>query len=542
MDMDYEQASPRSASIRGARHGVAAWPRASCRPARGQALVLAMVALLVLCVGVIVLFNTGIAVNKKTQLVDTADAAAYSVAVQQARAFNTIAYLNRAQVANEVSVAQMVSIYSWMGYIQSGSSHMAKVLKLIGAVTVELGIGEVLLEVSQVLEQAKSGVKSIRKGMKPAFEGLIRVLTLANETYVHVEEVLARDAYVDSQVVARRVVAANAADGSGKPAYGNDGIRLTKAGSLLLVAQARLASSYVRQFHARKLDDHSRNLPGWRRADADRYVNVVMEARDPFSRGDRHTYFGIFHEAEGTDMVDYSRWVAVDTLSFKRPGWAVFLPVPKKIPLAWAAAAAVRSNTRASARLYEWGINGGRGWTSPYDLDNHRHDKAYQGALGNGAASEIVANDPADAEDGGQASDALLKGYTGLQDYYDVVDERHANLPYKADGDYGADDKSYGPIFTVQVEQPITQVHTSRQVGIGAGRMQVTDSADNGAISAVASAQVYFTRPRDRWPFARQIDDRRELGNLFSPYWQARLVDTPETIKLGLKAGDVVLH
>lgn len=510
--------------------------------ARGQALVLAMIALLVLCVGVIVLFDTGIAVNKKTQLVNTADAAAYSVAVQQARAFNTIAYLNRAQVANEISMAQVVSMYSWMGYIQSGTDHMAKALEVIGVVTSEIGIGEILLEAGQIMDRMKSAIKQVRAGLKPVLEGVVDTLSAANKLYVGAEGIVARDAYVDSEVVADRVVKANAADASGRAGYGNEQMRVSDVSRLALVAQAHAAARYVREYHSMKLNPQGRRESGFRRADADRYVNVVMEARDPFTRGHHDSYFGIFDESEGTDMVDYSRWVGVDTFNFDLPGWLSWIPgAPDNVPLAWAAAAAVRRNTRARASIYLWGIDNGRGWTSPYDLDHHRHDKAYQGALGNGMAGELVANDPADAEGGGKASDALLKGYTGLQNYYDVVDNKHANLPYRPDGDYGVDDKAYGPIFTVQVEQPVASVHTSAKLGIGAGRMRQVDSADNGAISALASAQVYFSRPRDRWPFARQIDDRRELGNLFSPYWQARLVDTPESIRLGFKAGSVVI-
>jgi hypothetical protein len=87
---------------------------------KGQALILALVTLVVLVIGVIVLFNTGQAVSKKVQLVNTADAAAYSATVQQARAFNMIAYMNRATVANQVAMEQMVSWYSWTNFAIRG--------------------------------------------------------------------------------------------------------------------------------------------------------------------------------------------------------------------------------------------------------------------------------------------------------------------------------------------------------------------------------------------------------------------------------------
>jgi hypothetical protein len=62
------------------------------------------------------LFNTGQMTAEKTKLVNTADAVAYSAAVMHARALNFDAYTNRALIANEVMVAQTVSVASWLEY------------------------------------------------------------------------------------------------------------------------------------------------------------------------------------------------------------------------------------------------------------------------------------------------------------------------------------------------------------------------------------------------------------------------------------------
>ena len=56
-------------------------------------------------------------------------------------------------------------------------------------------------------------------------------------------------------------------------------------------------------------------------------------------------------------------------------------------------------------------------------------------------------------------------------------------------------------------------------------------------MTALASAQVYFDRPRQLTAFSR-ADGLRELGSLFSPYWQARLVDTPRGVKLEIFGAD----
>jgi hypothetical protein len=91
---------------------------------RGQALIFGIVVLLGAAVATFYLFNTGQMTAEKTRLVNTADAVAYSAGVMHARALNFEAYTNRALVANEATIAQMVSISSWLEYSQE---HVNKV-------------------------------------------------------------------------------------------------------------------------------------------------------------------------------------------------------------------------------------------------------------------------------------------------------------------------------------------------------------------------------------------------------------------------------
>ena len=83
----------------------------------GQALVYGLFVLMTGLASLFFLFNTGQLSREKTKLVNTADAVAYSAGVMHARALNYIAYTNRAMMANEVSIAQMVSLSSWSEYI-----------------------------------------------------------------------------------------------------------------------------------------------------------------------------------------------------------------------------------------------------------------------------------------------------------------------------------------------------------------------------------------------------------------------------------------
>ena len=92
---------------------------ASNKPARrvrqlGQALVFALVFTAAAGLIGLLLFNSGMLANTKTRLQNAADAGAYSASVLQARDHNFAAYTNRAMVANQAAVAQIVSMKSYL--------------------------------------------------------------------------------------------------------------------------------------------------------------------------------------------------------------------------------------------------------------------------------------------------------------------------------------------------------------------------------------------------------------------------------------------
>jgi hypothetical protein len=58
-----------------------------------------------------------------------------------------------------------------------------------------------------------------------------------------------------------------------------------------------------------------------------------------------------------------------------------------------------------------------------------------------------------------------------------------------------------------------------------------TGSSYGGKIAALAKSEVYFIRP-DEPAYFRREDGKVEKPNLFSPFWQARLVKTSKTDRL----------
>ncbi|NYT64982.1 hypothetical protein H0A58_03235 [Alcaligenaceae bacterium] len=80
---------------------------------QGQALVLGLLLLSVAMLAFLRYFGLGQVVAAKSRQTHALDAAAYSGALVQARALNTLAYINRAHVAHQIAMAHLVTLGSW---------------------------------------------------------------------------------------------------------------------------------------------------------------------------------------------------------------------------------------------------------------------------------------------------------------------------------------------------------------------------------------------------------------------------------------------
>lgn len=95
------------------------WPVSARGQQCGQVLLLALLLMLGGTFMLVALFSGGQVLATRQRLVGAADAAALSAATWRARVLNTIAYTNRAIVAQEVSIAQAVTLASWARYFES---------------------------------------------------------------------------------------------------------------------------------------------------------------------------------------------------------------------------------------------------------------------------------------------------------------------------------------------------------------------------------------------------------------------------------------
>ncbi|SJZ96756.1 Putative Flp pilus-assembly TadE/G-like [Lysobacter spongiicola DSM 21749] len=469
------------------------------RKHRGQALVLGMVFLLVLAVGTVLLFNTGQVVHRKVQLTNAADAAAYSVAVQNARAWNLAAYMNRGRVANEVAVAQFVSLYSWLNHLNTASFILKTFFETLGSIPFPpVAIpARILATAFKIADQT---LKSIRGPARQAIQAAITVLDEFNRLWAYVAiTAITAVSKADAIFTANEIIKANV-----------DQARLTALGATVLGSQLVASQSNFIDFH---------RLPRFGQSEPfNRYRNVVMQSRDRFSwnRGQSTPGPVKFATYGGTDMVNYDRWVAMDTMQIKidLPRW---LGGDIELPVGWGGAQAV---DRYQNQRFLPGFNNNRGWRSPFD--NRRYG-IYGGMNPRSYITELAAGDPNVSLHGGKAKDAYFTGYRGLRDYHDLKPGQK--------GTPGS-----GPVFTVEATLDMREARTSSTVGLSSGRMELREQTRQ--LSTLASAEVYFERPPTLNLFRRD-DGMREWGSLFSPYWQARLIETPAAVRnsLGLAGG-----
>lgn len=299
----------------------------------GQALVIVTPLLLVLAVAMLWVFDAGHAVAEKRRLTDAADAAAFGAATWQARALNFSAYMNRAIVANEVAIAQSVSLRSWSTYMDRLLANGALASRWI----------PLLNAASATLERLWGGFDAALQPGLIAAEGAISFANhelAAAQRLVH----LAAFEYVPDAV--RQTLAAN------DPSF-----RLSPGGEALLARWAAdwagFTSSYGGAWRWRQADVVDRSLDGFTVARS-RTISppVIGQALRVERRG-------------GTERADFETWRAVDTASLHSRSGIFFGRMREQLPLAWGGASngeptrspgtfggSARTNPRAS-RLAE---------------------------------------------------------------------------------------------------------------------------------------------------------------------------------------------
>jgi Flp pilus assembly protein TadG len=124
----------------------------------GQAMVWFMATIAATMAVLYGVYNVGQVTSAKQKVVNATDAGALAGATQQARLLNLMAYGNRAMVVSDAMAGQLVSLDSWMRYLQTTTqnvSHVSRLIPWVGQV-----LGTVLQTISRTLNRNSQTLQS----------------------------------------------------------------------------------------------------------------------------------------------------------------------------------------------------------------------------------------------------------------------------------------------------------------------------------------------------------------------------------------------
>lgn len=453
-------------SNRGARQPVGA--RFHAARQAGQALIFGLFALMGGLVALFFLFNTGQLVAEKSKLVNTADAVAYSAGVMHARALNFAAYTNRALIANEVLIAQAISMSSWTHYVSTHTQNAPTlmwcqsqysrpvVLVLITYIPVCYALSYVGAASAPGLEQA----------VPQAAQATVALAELAKQALQAAQANMAATLVPARASLMQEVVDAN---------YVNDGS--------VHVDTIPLTDNFT-------LFNGGPFIKRYSGADRDRFKQTTLAAtnRDQFIGQRAWTSSNIFpcilgNKAEfrrrgGTELIGLDEWRAMDTASLHEWEWKIHLFSiscdESETPLGYGAQGAGNGSSGAD--------NGfGGSWSDNWVASSY-------------------------------ASGSTWK-YSGLPSFFDLSD-----AALKA-----SDDSPPVLRFSIRLTRAKDQARTSEGSSSAkpSGRLAQFDSKlASDVLAAVSTSEVFFRRPDPR------NDGKTELASLFNPYWQVHLIST----------------
>jgi len=460
---------------------------------RGQAMIYITAMLAVMALGVAYVYNAGLVSNEKTRLQNTTDAVAYSVAIIEAKDLNFKAYTNRAMVANQIAVAQAVGMVSWLRWLQNTSNNISAVTSWIPFVN---GVTRAIATAARALSR---GGQIAMRAMAAIADGTIRVLS-GSQSIMHFATIgIARETLTDV-------------------AQANDPQINTALSFRDAIFWNSLRMGHL-NFTRRYNPDAVRN-GGFGRAyrenkqRMDEFRKITLDSRDPFSRA-RNYRFGpritipFFERYEmrkrgGTEMfgsnnrAQYYTWAAMDTLSMHRSryrcrrfrcrfrGWREFFQI------GWGAAQASQARETIFYSRKRGANFGGTWGTNP--RASRTAAIRYQGAQN------------------------VYSGFGGLQAFYDIRQQ-------------GLIDQAPGIMVLLTKDNTANAVKTMKTTGFNRNGSKLDIESDGGMMKnrlhAVSRATPYFSRPDDLWSRGRNAG--REYGNLYNPYWQARLSNVSDT-------------
>lgn len=442
-------------------------PPRRCRE-RGQALVMGLFLGFAVAGVALLMFNSGRALDEKLRVTNAADVVAYSVATLEARALNYDAYSNRAIVANQVAIAQAISLVSWLHAFEAAVDNADA---LAGVAASWLYHPDAYPRLALLLGGV-SGTAYLNAWAGGSLGAIVAALDTALADIVDTH-----DAVAQALSASQEQLHASMAAGAAQHALANSLVRRIDPA---MRAELNPASHDFGAFTQRL----GRGTNG--RDERGRLADVVMRSLDAFSRERKWTLSGPnipfvqrnvqLKRRGGTELIGYDEWRALDTIEHQGQRWRNWRWRWRRTPIAWGAASASTEGASATRGLH------GRSYR-----DNVITSLAY-------AEPAMLALRPL----GGRFS-----GLPGTRELRNLA----ADAPHRSG-------------ITLRVAKPRAALRTAGGNAIvqPSGRLaQFAAPVAGDEMVALARAEAFFERPSAR------ADARAEQPGLYSPFWQVRL-------------------
>jgi hypothetical protein len=401
------------------------------RTQRGQALVLGLFVLFMGTISLFFRFSTGQVAADKQRVTNTADAAAYSAALWRARVLNYDAYSNRAMIANEVAIAQTLTLASELQFNKNLAACFAQ-QSGDGGTTCDAN----LAQIAQIIPYWTSIFSAIQYVLEYADQAMTGVIDV---------EITARSRVVNQTLSRSQQVmhaAANFAVLDG------------------LVDQ--VVEMNDRNFRSTVLpDDFGGLVRRYEGNDRNRMAAIVRRQLDPYSQDrhwdlplgfciDRVVAFGYIYRKRGSTVLANSldRWEAQDNLAER----------PQDLDK--------RRRCREDENPMSWADRNAEGQSNPVPRRTRDNRESF---------------------DLSRDNDYTVDSYIGIQPFYDLD---YRNL---TNGDPNV--RNPRRAVAVAVSLPGANVRTANNLNVGVGRLRMTEDFERGRITSVGAAEVYFKRP-----------------------------------------------
>lgn len=492
----------------------------------GQAMVFASVTMVIVLLSLLVMYNAGQITTQKMKLQNTADAVAYSAALVQARDLNFSSYMNRAMIANQVAVGQVVSLTGWIRNFDDtyngGYSAIATTIASLSSMSWMWNTPSKVL--GNVAKQAKSFMDAAGPVTVKALDFLIDALRLASVGYHYGTVVTIAETVSD-------VMTANDPQASVSPV----GIveAAASVGQHVLFTKSfdpTAASKQDGEDRFAKVVDASSDL-FYKNRTLPLPLRITPSLIDPtrlFTPGAGPLLMLQFHSGGSTmrssDMKSYASADATGLFvifCITIPIFGIPVPIPFPLPPLPSGAGAAAAGTFQNTVLSEVGT----GFVGHRNGDNDGVDG--WAAVDYGAAYFNPMTAIPYWIKAAQGPGSNMDSRAGLRPYLDVKNNITGTQGNQATsamtGTNYHNDKA--PAFRIEIERESGSIATSDSptFRIGGGRGGQLDLEDKSAANkmrASSKAEAYFSRPTDL--FARG-DGKKEYGSLYSPYWQVHL-------------------